>query len=128
MFARVNKLTFEKGTPKDKYTFSTDWSLSRYGITFRATRYGEVLTPGSTGVANTSGADLILEPKILLDLEGRVQLTPKVKMAIGADNITDQHPTKTPFLLNSTSNTPYSNYSPFDRSGRHVYGKITYEF
>ena len=128
LFARVNKLTFEKGTPKDKYSFSTDWSLSRYGITFRATRYGEVLSPGSTGVANTSGADLILEPKIVLDLEGRVQLTPKVKMAIGADNITDQYPTKTPFLLNGTSNTPYSNYSPFGRSGRYVYGKITYEF
>lgn len=128
LFGRVNILTFEKGTPKDKYSFSTDWSLSRYGVTFRATRYGEVLSPGSTGVANTSGADLILEPKIVLDLEGRVQLTPKVKVAIGADNITDQYPTKTPFLLNGTSNTPYSNYSPFGRSGRYVYGKITYEF
>lgn len=128
LFARVNELTFEQGTPKDKFSFSTDWSLSRYGITFRATRYGEVLAPGSNGVAGGSGADLILEPRVLFDLEGRVKLSEKVKFAIGADNITDEYPTQTPTFLNTTSNTPFSNLSPFGRSGRYVYGKITFEW
>lgn len=123
LFSRVNKLTFERGTPKDKFSFSTDWALSRYGVTFRAIRYGEVLSPDAVA-AN----DLILEPKTVLDLEGRVKLSEKIKLAIGADNITDVYPTKTPASLNTTSNTPFSNLSPFGRSGRYVYGKITFEW
>ncbi|KAF0186264.1 MAG: TonB-dependent receptor [Hyphomonadaceae bacterium] len=128
LFARVNKLTFERGQPKDKFNFSTEWSFNRVGATFRATRYGEVLAPGTTGVAGTTGADLILDPRILLDIEGRFKVTERIKVAVGADNFTDEYPTQTPALLNGTSNTPFSNLSPFGRSGRYVYGRVTYEW
>ncbi|MBL8537525.1 MAG: TonB-dependent receptor [Hyphomonadaceae bacterium] len=121
LFDRVNVLTFEEGTPKDKYTFSTNWTLGRFGATLRATRYGEVLSPGTTA-AN----DLVLDPRTLFDLEGRIDLTDHVRIALGADNITDEYPTETPAALNATSNTPFSNYSPFGRSGRFVYGRVSY--
>ncbi len=128
LFARVNKLTFEQGTPKDKFNFSTDWSFGKIGATFRATRYGEVLSPGTSGVAGTSGADLILSPKTLVDLEARYKLNDKIRFAIGADNVFDVYPDQTPAILNSTSNTPFSNLSPFGRSGRYVYGKVSFDF
>lgn len=128
LFARVNVLTFEQGTPKDKFNTSVEWTLGKFGATARATRYGEVLTPGSTGVANTAGADLVLSPKTLLDLEARYKVTDRVRVAFGADNITDVYPTKTPTVLNGTSNTPFSNLSPFGRSGRYVYGRVTFEW
>jgi iron complex outermembrane receptor protein len=123
LFDRINVLTFEEGTPKDKYTFSTDWTVGRFGATLRATRYGEVLSPG-TSAAN----DLILDPRTLIDLEGRFNLTEQVRIAFGADNITDEYPTRTPPALNTTSNTPFSNYSPFGRSGRFVYGRLSYSW
>lgn len=128
LFARVNKLTFEEGTPKDKFNFATDWSMGKFGATFRATRYGEVLSPGSTGVANTTGADFVLSPKTLVDLEARYKLNDKVRFAIGADNVFDVYPDALPAILNGTSNTPFSNLSPFGRSGRYVYGKVSLDF
>lgn len=123
LFGRVNVLTFEKGTPKDKYTASVDWELGRYGASVRAIRYGEVLSPGTTA-AN----DLVLQPKTLVDLEGRVKLTDSIGFALGADNVFDEYPTQTPPALNTTSNTPFSNLSPFGRSGRFVYGRISYNW
>jgi iron complex outermembrane receptor protein len=123
LFDRINVLTFEQGTPDDKYSLGVDWSLGRFGATVRATRYGEVLSPGTTA-AN----DLVLEPRTLIDLEGRFDLTDQISFALGADNVTDEYPTQTPPALNTTSNTPFSNYSPFGRSGRYVYGRVSYSW
>lgn len=121
LFDRLNVKIFEEGTPKDKVTFSTNWDFGRFGATLRAIRYGEVLSPGTTP-AN----DLILKPKTLVDLEGRVKITEQLQVALGADNIFDEYPTQTPVTLNTTSNTPFSNFSPFGRSGRYVYGRISF--
>jgi iron complex outermembrane recepter protein len=121
LFDRINRLTFEEGTPKDKFAFSTEWEYGRFGATLRATRYGEVLSPGTT-----AASDLVLEPKTLVDVEGRVRLTEGLRFALGADNVTDEYPTQNPASLNTTSNTPFSNYSPYGRSGRYVYGRLSY--
>jgi iron complex outermembrane receptor protein len=124
LFDRINVLTFEEGTPKDKYAFSTDWEYGLFGATFRATRYGEVLSPGTS-----AATDLVLEPATLIDIEGRMNLFDTgARLAIGADNVTDEYPTQTPPALNTTSNTPFSNYSPFGRSGRYVYARLAYEW
>jgi iron complex outermembrane receptor protein len=123
LFGRVNVKTFEEGTPKDKFSFSTDWELGRYGATFRATRYGEVLSPDAN-----PALDLILEPRTLIDLEGRINITDGLRFTVGADNVTDEYPTQTPPTLNTTSNTPFSNYSPFGRSGRYVYARFAYNW
>ena len=120
LFGRVNVLTFEKGTPESKFNVAVDWKLDSLGATLRATRYGEVLSPGTT-----LATDLVLKPAVLVDLEGRWDVTSRTRLTLGADNIFDVYPTKTPAALNSTSNTPFSNYSPFGRSGRYVYGRVS---
>lgn len=123
LFDRVNVLTFEQGTPEDKYSLSIDWQLGRFGATARATRYGEALAPDAN-----PAFDVVLEPRTLIDLEGRVDITDAVAFAIGADNVTDEYPTQTPITVNTTSNTPFSNYSPFGRSGRFVYARLSYSW
>lgn len=133
LFDRINVLTFEKGTPKDKFSANLNWSLDRWGATLRATRYGEVLTPGTV-----AALDFVLSPKVLVDLEGRVKLFDRTELAIGAENLTDEYPDAFPVALpangsiartlNSTGNTPFSNYSPFGRSGRFVYARLSYDF
>mgnify|MGYP002777058157 CR=1 FL=1 len=133
LFDRVNVLTFEEGAPKDKYIASLDWSLGLFGATLRATRYGEVLTPGTA-----PSLDFVLSPKVLVDLEGRVTLAEQFELAIGAENLTDEYPDPFPVALpangsvsrtlNGTGNTPFSNYSPFGRSGRFIYARLSYSF
>jgi iron complex outermembrane receptor protein len=123
LFDRVNVLTFEEGAPEQKYSASVDWELSRFGATARATRYGSVLSPGTT-----PAADLVLEARTLVDVEGRVSLTDKLGLAVGADNVFDEYQTPTPPALNSAVNVPFSNFGPFGRGGRYVYGRVTFSW
>ena len=119
LFDRINVLTFEEGSPDSKITGSVDWNRGPFGATLRATRYGEVLSPGTTA-AN----DLTLKARAVVDMEVRWDVMERVKLSLGADNVFDAYPTKTRPALNTTSNTPFSNYAPFGRSGRYVYGRV----
>lgn len=123
LFARTNVLTFEKGNPRSKYGLATNWSLDRWGATLRAIRYGKVLDP-----AANPALDVTLSAKTLLDLELRYAFTDALNLAIGADNLTDRYPDAFPITRNTTGNTPFSNYSPFGRSGRFVYARLQYDF
>jgi iron complex outermembrane receptor protein len=122
LFGRVNVLTFERGTPKDKYAFGTDWDLGRWGATLRVVRYGEVLDPGTT-----AAADVELGAETVVDLEGRFDLNDQFTVALGAENLFDQYPDAFPVSRNTTGNTPFSNYAPFGRSGRFVYLRLNYQ-
>jgi len=129
LFDRVNVLTFEEGTPKDKFAFTANWSMSRFGATLRATRYGEVLSPDSGATfASTTFNDVVLSPTTLIDIEGRFDITDNIRLALGADNVTDEYPDPNPPAVNGTGTQSFSNYSPFGRSGRFVYGRLNLRF
>lgn len=123
LFDRVNVLTLEKGQPKNKITASANWKLNQWGVTARATRYGEVLSPGTT-----EAFDFTLKAKTIVDLEARYAFSRQMSLAIGADNLFDQYSETLPSALNTTSNTPFSNYTPFGNNGRYVYARATYSF
>ena len=84
LFDRVNVLTFEEGAPDSKLTGSVDWTMGPFGATLRATRYGEVLSPGTT-----AAQDLELKAATLVDVEARWNVTEMVRVSVGADNVFD---------------------------------------
>jgi iron complex outermembrane receptor protein len=123
LFARVNVLTFEEGTPGDKLAAVATWSMGRFGTTARVTRYGSALDPGTT-----AALDFELGSATLVDLEARFDATDRIRIALGADNLFDEYPDAFPVARNATGNTPFSNFSPFGRSGRYVYGRLSIGF
>ncbi|WP_340692248.1 TonB-dependent receptor [Hyphomonas sp.] len=123
LFDRVNVLTFEEGTPKDKFTASLGWERGPFGATLRAIRYGEVLVP-SSNPAN----DYTIDPNTLLDIEGRYTWNERITLSIGADNVFDEYGDPAPITQNGTGNTPFSGYIPYGSSGRFVYGKASVKF
>jgi iron complex outermembrane receptor protein len=123
LFDRLNVLSLEKGQPKNKVSANVNWKLGQWGATLRATRYGEVLSPGTT-----AAFDFEMGAKTTVDLEGRLAVTPKLTLALGADNVFDQYPETQPPSINTTGNTPFSTYAPFGRAGRYIYGRATYAF
>jgi len=123
LFDRINVLTFEEGTPKTKIALATSWTFSHFGATLRATRYGEVLDPGTT-----AALDVKLGAKTVVDLEGRVNIAENFNLALGAENLFDEYPDTFPIARNTTGNTPFSNFAPFGRSGRFVYGRVSLTF
>ena len=88
----------------------------------RATRYGEVLDPGTT-----AALDAKLGAKTVVDLEGRLNIS-DFHFALGAENLFDEYPDAFPAARNATGNTPFSNYAPFGRSGRFLYARISLSF
>jgi iron complex outermembrane receptor protein len=129
LFDRLNVLTFEEGTPENKFSLGVNWQLERIGATLRATRYGKVLSPDSAATyTSTVINDVWLSATTLIDIEGRFDITDNLRVAVGADNVTDEYPDPNPIAANGTGTTSFSNYSPFGRSGRYVYGKLAYRF
>jgi iron complex outermembrane receptor protein len=123
LFDRINVLTFEEGNPKNKFGLSSNWSLGRLGATLRFTRYGEFLTPGTT-----AALDFWNDATLITDVEVRFNITDKLRFGVGADNVLDEYPDKLPPNLNTTGTTDFSNYSPFGRAGRFIYGRVSYDF
>jgi iron complex outermembrane recepter protein len=123
LFDRLNVLSLEKGQPKNKLNASVNWKLGALGATFRATRYGEVLSPNAS-----PALDVVIAPKTVVDLEARYALSSKLNLALGADNVFDAYPESVPVALNTTGNTPFPNYAPYGRGGRFVYARASYSF
>ena len=123
LFARVNILSFERGQPKNKLNASVNWKLGKLGATLRATRYGEVFSPSVA-----PAPDVTMKPKTVVDMEARYAVSSQLSLALGADNVFDAYPESVSLLINSTGNTPFSNYAPYGRGGRFVYARASYAF
>jgi len=75
-----------------------------------------------------SAPDFLMTPKTLVDLEARYAFGEHFKFAVGADNVLDEYPDALPPGLNTTGATSFSNLAPFGRSGRFIYGRVTFAF
>jgi iron complex outermembrane receptor protein len=122
LFQRFQRKIFEDGQPDNKFSINVNWKLDGFGATLRATRYGKVLAPD-----NNPANDTVIDPAILIDLEARATFG-GVGVALGAENLLDEYPDAFAPRLNTTINVPSSNLSAFGRSGRLVYGRLTYTF
>jgi len=142
LFDRVNRLTLEEGSPDTKLTGALDWKLplsfGSAGVSLKATRYGEVVEPGlpASATEDPTLRDIVLAPTWITDLALNTSfLHQKLDIAIGADNLFDQYPSRTPIAkanpaggtvnLNSTNALAFSRYSPFGFNGRFVYARMT---
>ncbi len=122
LFNRINVLTFEEGTPKEKIVFSADLLDGPVGLTAKVQSFSTVLHPFSNTDPNF---DVNTGDKILLDFEGRYQFSERVALAIGVNNLTDEYPDRTAATINTNGALAFSNYSPFGFNGRFVYGRLS---
>ncbi len=150
LFARINRLSFEEGTPDSKINLGVDWSIPvasmNFGVNLKGTRYGNVTEPGvptaaevNAGVANAR--DLHIQPDWLVDFALTAKLLDdKLGVAIGADNLFDQYPDRVPNArqipnppggvanLDPTNALGFSRYSPYGFNGRFVYARMSYNW
>lgn len=122
LFNRANVLTFEEGTPKRKITLAGDWSREAWGATLKTTFYGSVLSPNNDP---TGAFDVRTGSKAVVDLEGRYAINERLNLAIGANNLFDEYPNRTPANVNTTNATAFTGFSPFGFNGRFFYGRVS---
>ncbi|MFC0633159.1 TonB-dependent receptor plug domain-containing protein [Brevundimonas balnearis] len=120
LFNRQRILTFEEGTPDTKVAGSVDWDYGRWGASARATYYASVTQPGTTA-AN----DYFTGDKTVIDLSGSYQITDRVGVTLGVDNVFDEYPDFTPANLNSNGVLGFPFYSPFGFNGRYAYARLS---
>jgi iron complex outermembrane receptor protein len=133
LFGRLESLRIEEGQPKDKIILSTDWTIADFGVNLRGTRFGGVLSPGTT-----AADDVYLGAKWIVDLEARYQFGDHWRFAVGANNLLDEYPDANPvgarpapFAGNYSTNNyflPYAVVSPFGFNGRFVYGRVNFNW
>jgi len=146
LFGRVEGIRFTDGQPRDKIVLSADGQLGDFGLTARTTRFGRVIAPGATAplAAPTSLTllgpdDIRLGAKWITDLELRYRPIEQVEFAIGANNVFDVYPDRSPFGARPASEgggfypinqyyLPYSGFSPFGFNGRFLYGRVAIDF
>jgi iron complex outermembrane receptor protein len=117
LFTRSRILTIEDGTPGEKVSGTVVWTGSNLGATARVTYYGNVLQPGTVATS-----DLNTGKRAITDLELRYQPRDSaLNLALGASNLFDVYPRKTPASLNSSGVTAFPYYSPFGFNGRYLY-------
>ncbi|MEG3177287.1 TonB-dependent receptor [Sphingomonas sp. RB3P16] len=127
IFSRQRIVSFEQGTPREKVVGTIEWSLDKLGVTARASYYGDVTQPGSTGFA---ADDIHTGRHTIFDLELRYQAIRNVNLALGANNLFDTYPDYVRVLssrgmpLNSTGLVGFPYYSPFGFNGRYVYARV----
>jgi iron complex outermembrane recepter protein len=143
LFGRVEGIRFTDGQPKDKIVLSADGKIGAFGITFRNTRYGEVISPDAAApIADPASLrllgpdDLVLRPKWISDLEVRYSFLERFELAVGANNLFDVYPDARPqgarptggFYPANAGYLPYSGFSPFGFNGRFLYGRLSVTF
>ncbi|MGZ8297122.1 MAG: TonB-dependent receptor plug domain-containing protein [Allosphingosinicella sp.] len=145
LFGRVEGLRFTHGQPRDKIVFSADGDIGNFGITARTTRYGKVVSPGAAApiaaplsLTAFGPDDIFLKAKWITDLELRYKAFDRLELAIGANNLFDVYPTRSPFGARPAAiggvypanqeYIPYSIFSPFGFNGRFLYGRVGIEF
>jgi iron complex outermembrane receptor protein len=145
LFGRVEGIRFTDGQPRDKVVLSADGEMGDFGITARTTRYGKVISPGATNPITDPTSltaygpdDIFLKAKWITDLELRMKAGDRAEFAIGANNVFDVYPTRSPFGLRPASvggvypanqeYIPFSIFSPFGFNGRYIYGRMSVNF
>jgi iron complex outermembrane receptor protein len=145
LFGRQESIRFERGQPHDKIVLTVDGDIGRFGVTARTTRYGKVISPGTiapasdpTTLSGIGPDDIILGAKWITDLEVRYHPLKNVELALGADNVFDVYPDRSPFGPRPASvggvyppnqeYIPFSIFSPFGFNGRYLYGRVAVNF
>jgi iron complex outermembrane receptor protein len=146
LFGRVEGIRFTDGQPRDKVVLSADGDFGAFGLTVRTTRFGRVIAPGATApladplsLTLLGPDDIRLGAKWITDLELRYRAFGRLDLAIGADNVFDIYPDRSPFGARPASEgggfypinqyyLPYSGFSPFGFNGRFLYARASLDF
>ncbi len=119
----INRLTV--GSPKDKFSLATDYTLGAWNARGVVTRYGSFTVP-----QNNPAQDQVYDPQWVLDLSASVKLSKNWRLSLGVDNVTDKYPQKITSVANLNLNgiNLYSGWAPNGFNGRYYYAKAGYSW
>ena len=123
-------------SPREKVTFGALWTMDKWSANLRETVYGsssEIVSPDGTGAPPNFNDKIGV--KAITDLDVAYQITPAVKISVGANNLFDQKPPNVIQFPPSGGLADGSNvydapmgFSPFGINGGYYYAKVVFNF
>ncbi len=123
LFSRVERGRIEKGQPRNNFVFSATHEVSKFTLSARTQRFGEVTTYGTTA-AN----DQTFSAKWITDASLGLALRENVRFTFGADNLFDVYPDKTIAVNSNNGIFPVPAGAPFGINGRFAYARMNVRF
>lgn len=122
LFGRQAQRDLVAALPRTKVVLSNDWTLDRIHALFRVTRYGHYVES-----SNVAASDRSFGAKWIADLDVSYDLSEKVTLSAGANNLFDSYPDRNG-LIASDGSGAYGNFAPFGLSGGFYYGRVSVKF
>jgi iron complex outermembrane receptor protein len=124
VFGKEERNTVETASPEDKLILTAHWTTDRWSVLARGTRWGEAtrVFAFDAGARQTYGAEWGV------DMDVEFAVTEAFRVAIGANNILDEYPDLSNYLINYFGNLPYDVLQPITFNGAFYYLRTTYSF
>ncbi|MEA1673644.1 TonB-dependent receptor [Nitrospirillum sp. BR 11163] len=123
LFDRQRQADLTDGTPRGKAILSANWHWDRLHVDTRLTRYGSY-TEAGTVAAN----DRTFSAKWITDLDVGVDLTDRISVSLGANNLFDVYPDAIGIVDAKTGLNKYGLFSPFGITGGYYYSRVSVKF
>jgi len=123
LFDRQKQADLTIATPRDKVALSANWTRGPLAVVARQTRYGHYTEAGAQPVN-----DRRFGAKWVTDLDVAYELDDRTTVALGANNLFDEHPDKVGIVNPDTGSGQFGNFSPFGITGGYYYGRVTRTF
>jgi iron complex outermembrane receptor protein len=122
LFGRQAQQDLVAALPRSKVVLSSDWTLDRVHALFRVTRYGRY-----TEASNVASGDRSFGAKWVADLDVSYDLSERITLSAGANNLFDVYPERNGLIAYDGSGA-YGNFAPFGLSGGFYYGRVSVKF
>nr|WP_047169536.1 TonB-dependent receptor [Sphingomonas sp. Y57] len=122
LFGRQAQRDLVAALPRTKLVLSNDWSLDRVHALLRVTRYGSYVES-----SNVATGDRRFGAKWVTDLDVSYELSERVTLSAGANNLFDVYPDRNGLIAYDGSGA-YGNFAPFGLSGGFYYGRVSVKF
>ncbi|MFT4254177.1 MAG: TonB-dependent receptor, partial [Caulobacter sp.] len=123
LFDRQKIADLTVGTPREKVVLGAVWNIGTVTSSLRATRYGEYTEAGTS-----ASLDRTYSPKWVADLDIGWDVRPTTSIAVGANNLFDQHPDKIGIVNSDQGTGQFGSFSPFGITGGYYYARLTQRF
>jgi len=123
LFDRQKIADLTVGTPRKKLILGAQWGRDTVAVNLRTTRFGEYTEAGTS-----TNLDRTFSPKWVTDLDISWDVRPSTNIAIGANNLFDEHPDKIGIVNADTGLNQFGIFSPFGITGGYYYARLTQRF
>ena len=132
-FDQTSRIYLEQAVPRVKITMGNTLQLSKLDIYLRNTYFGETTEATSAAIfdADLNQIDQSIDPynsgKIVTDLSLGYDVSERLGITFGANNLLDVYPDEVDPTFTSSGRFVYSRRSPqFSYGGRHLFARITF--